>query len=273
MKHYFAAIRVALFAVVLVLTGSAQAAPTLWISDLEGVLGKVDAATGTVQIVGDMGISMTDLAFDPNGQLYGTSPFDLYRIDTATAVPTLVGSLAGSLGNTITSLVFAPDGTLYGANNTLHTIDTATGATTELGNAGALYNAGDLAFVGNQLYASSYDFTNTYLFRADVATGAGTAVGLTGTGEMSGLATGDSGTLYGAAGTDVFTLDTRTGVATRLSSFAGQGLGGANGAAFFTGSAPPIPEPSTYLLVLAGLGLLSMGRLRRACPMLNIHAA
>lgn len=275
MKHIFAAIRTALSTLVLVLAGAAQAGPTLWVTDFDGVLAKVDATTGTVQVVGNMGRLMTDLAFDPSGQLYGTSLFELYKIDTATAVPTLVGNLTGGTGGTITGLVFAPDGTLYGANDTLHTIDTATGFTTYLGNTGMSYNAGDLAFVGGQLYAASYDFTNDYLFRVDLATGAGTQVGLTGTGEISGLATDDNGTLYGAAGTALYTIDTGTGAATLVASYAGQGLGRANGAAFFSGNTPPIPEPSTCLLMLAGLGLLGMVR-GRSAPWkrpLDIHAA
>lgn len=273
MHHVFAVIRIAVVATLMALAGAAHAAPTLWVTDITGHLGKVDAATGAVEVVGAMGISMTDIAFDPSGQLYGTSPFDLYRIDTATAVPTLVGSLTGSLGNTITSLVFAPDGTLYGGNNTLHTINTTTGATTELGNAGASYNSGDLAFVGGQLYASSYDFINGSLYRVNLATGAGEAVGLTGTGELGGLATAADGTLYGVSGTSVYTIDTTTGAGTLLGSFGGQGLGETFGMAILADCVPAVPEPSSYLMVLAGLAVFGMVGRQRAPSHLNVHAA
>jgi hypothetical protein len=269
MKPSCSIIRSAIFAILLAVAGAAQAGPTLWISDSEGVLGKVDAATGAVDVVGAMGIAMTDIAFAPNGQLYGTSPFDLYRIDTATAAPTLIGRLEGSVGNTITSLVFAPDGTLYGANNTLLTIDITTGVTTLLGNTGTSYNAGDLAFVDGQLYTASYAYftgTSSDLFRVDVKTGAGTRIGSTEAGdeEMSGLATDGNGTLYGIAGTEVFTIDTSTGLATVLGSYDKQGLGTVFGATALYENVPAVPEPSSYMLAIAGLALLGLARMRRA---------
>ena len=48
---------------------AALAAPTLWISDVDGTLGTVDLGDGTVTIVGQMPVIMSDIAFDAGGRL------------------------------------------------------------------------------------------------------------------------------------------------------------------------------------------------------------
>lgn len=81
---------------------------------------------------------------------------------------------------------------------------------------------------------------------------------------MFGLATGDDGTLYGVAGTNVYTINTTTGAATNPVSFAGQGLGQAFGQSFFT-EAGAVPEPGALALIsiaLACIGVMHV-RLRR----------
>lgn len=261
MKTCFYAMRMLIASLLIALTGAVYAAPTLWVSDNVGTLGTVDAADGTVQVIGAMGIAMSDIAFAPSGLLYGVAYTSLYSIDPTTAAPTLIGNL----GTSVNSLVFAADGTLYGANSSLYTISSGTGTATVIGNAGTSYNSsGDLAFIAGQLYLSSAGAGSDALVRLDAATGAGTAIGPIGASGVYGLATNDNVTLYGVAGTSIYTINVATGAGALLSEYGGQGLSNAYGTAFFGESAPPVPEPSGWALALAGLGLLGTVRIRKA---------
>jgi hypothetical protein len=272
MHQIIAFIRIAIATMLFTLgaaAGVAHAGPLLWISDSEGQLGTVDTANGAVQVIGSIGTTMVDLAFDPSGHLYGTSGPDLFSIDTATALPTYIGNL----GTMVTSLVFGADGTLYGADTSLYTINPTTGFASTLGNGGTSYaSAGDLAFIGNALYLSSTSFPQDVLVQLDTATGAGTLIGQLGTANMYGLASNDRLTLYGVAGTEVFTIDPSSGASTLLGSYGEQGLGTAYGTAFLYESAPAIPEPSGYILAIAGLGLLGMTSGRRARTLFTLHS-
>lgn len=259
-------LRVAAAALSVGLAAAAQAEPDLWIDDASGNLGVVDVVTGAVTLVGNMGVVMTDIAFDPTGKLYGISFSSLYSIDRSTAAPTFIGNL----GTTLNSLVFSADGTLYAANNRLYSVNVATGAATSIGNGGQAYNSsGDLAFVGGNLYLSSSSPSSDSLIRLDTSSGAGTFVGGIGVRNVFGLATDNNIDLYGVAGTGIYGLSTATGAGTLRVNFAGQGLGAANGTAFFaeagapTTPTAPIPEPSTYALMLVGLGAAALAARRR----------
>lgn len=242
------------------LSASSAFAQTLWVGDANGKLGKVDIATGNVSLVGDMGAVMTDIAFDPAGNLFGIAFTTLYRIDTTTGASTLVGNLNTS----VNSLVFSADGTLYAANNQLYTIDPVTAATSTVGNGATFYiSSGDLAFVQGELYLSSSVPTSDTLMRLDTATGAATSVGSLGVSSVYGLASSDRVSLYGVSGTDIYSVSTTSGNASFLQTFAGQGLGETYGTAFRSESAPPIPEPGTAALGTVGLLGLWMALRRR----------
>lgn len=116
--------------------------PLLFASDSRGRLFTVDVPTGAIDVRGTMARTMLDIAFDPNGSLYGVDARStLFKIDPNTAATTRIGRV----GAFVNALVFAPDGTLYGAGLQLFQIDPATGARTQIGSFQGLRSSGDLA--------------------------------------------------------------------------------------------------------------------------------
>jgi len=253
-------IRILAVASALALGSAATAAPIMHVHDSQGNLGTVDVATGNVTVIGNMGVVMTDIAFDPSGNLYGISFTNLYSINPGTAAATFIGGHGVPGGN---ALVFATDGTLYAAGfsgTNLYRINPANGATTDLGNMG-FTSGGDLAFNAGKFYLAD---GLSRLVRIDLANLANTTlVGSFGVPSVFGLATGDDGLLYAVAGTTIYTVNTSTGAATNPVSFASQGLGTAFGQSFRTEA---VPEPATLLLLsvmLLGLAV-ARGRYGRA---------
>lgn len=242
--------------------GSAvTAAPIMHVHDSSGNLGTVDVVTGTVSLIGNMGTVMTDIAFDPSGNLYGITFNSLYSINPGTAAATFIGNHGVPGGN---ALVFATDGTLYAAGfagNNLYTINPANGATTNLGSMG-FASGGDLAFNAGNFYLAN---NASQLVRIDLTNLAATAlVGSFGVANVFGLATGDNGVLYAVAGTTIYTVNTATGAATNPVSFASQGLVQAFGQSFRTeAGGGQVPEPTTLaLLSLVAFGV-AFARTRR----------
>lgn len=243
----------------LALAAPALAAPSLWISDDDAHLGRVDLASGTVTVIGDMGVFMTDIAFDAQGRLFGvTFESALFRIDPGNGMSSIVGELGVDRVN---SLVFAPDGTLYAASDTLYTINTATGAATAVGQGGTPYlSSGDLAFVNGALYLSGGGAGNSgdLLLQLNPATGAASVVGRIGLNAVFGLATDNSAALYAVASTGIYSLNPITAQAQPLLDYAGHGLGNAFGTTFITEALPttPVPELPPLPMLLAGLGCM-----------------
>lgn len=210
-------------------TGSPEG-DLLWIADSAGKLGTVDLQTGAVNVIGNMGVTMTDIAFDSRGDLYGVTFTSLYRIDKATAVATKVGDLGISSAN---SLAVDGAGTLYTATNMLYTVDASTGKASSVGNGGASYfSEGDLAFVDSHLYLTS----GSSLVELDPAKGSGTVVGSIGFSGIMAMASDARGDLYGVSGTRVVSIDSGTGAGTALLDYAGHGLTTAWGAACSVGT-------------------------------------
>jgi hypothetical protein len=246
-----------------------RADPILWIDDANGEIGKVDVATGKVTLVGNAGVVLTDIAFSPTGQLFGVDFSNLYSINTATGAATLIAPLSGGLAGQANALVFSNGGTLFSAgfgSTHLFTINPATGATTDVGNVGTS-SAGDLAFANGHLYLTG---SNNDLIQIDL-TGTNVSafkdLGPIGFTNVFGLASPDNVNLFGVAGTQDLSINPVTGAGTLLNDFGGQGLGSANGAAFFTEAGAAVPEPSSLaLLALGAAGLAGWRRWRRRAP-------
>lgn len=239
---------------------AASAAP-MYVHDSVGILGKVDTGTGAVSVIGDLGVTLTDIAFDPLGRLFGVSFTDLYSVDVASAATTLIGGLGISGAN---ALVFGKDGTLYSAGTTsgmLYTIDPLTGASTALGDTG-FASGGDLAFVGSDLFLAS---TSGQLVRLDQSTpSASVAVGSFGLSSVFGIATDSADTLFGVGGTTIFSVDPTNAATISSIDFGGQGLNDAFGQSFLTEAGAPevptIPLPASGLLLLGALAAFKVRR-------------
>lgn len=259
-------------AALLLAAPAANAGFALYIHDSANRLGTVDVGTGAVTVLGSLGGDLiTDIAFDPAGNLYGVSFTRLYRIDAATAAVTLVGT-TGQTG--LNALVFGADGTLYSAafdTTQLYRLNTATGAATGIGNLG-IASAGDLAFVGGDLFMSTTSspdptsFVPSNLLRIGLSgggVGSVTTVGSLNRFNVYGLARADDGVLYGVSGATIFSVNPATAATTTVRFYGGRGLGVAFGTAFFAeAGATPVPAPPAAALALVG-GLTAHGCARR----------
>ncbi len=226
-----------------------NAAPVLWLGDSSGQLGTVDIATGSVNLIGNMGTTMTDIAFDPNGNLWGITFNSLYKIDKMTATSTFVGNL----GTSVNSLVFDSSGTLYTANSSLYTINTTTGTASLIGNGGASYSSsGDLAFIGGDLFLSSTGGDS--LIKLDTNNGSGALIGNIGFSGVFGLTSPNGIDLFGMSGVNVLSINPLSGNGTSILDYSGQGLGTAFGAAFTEAAVVPVPAA----VWLFGSGLIAL---------------
>jgi sugar lactone lactonase YvrE len=207
---------------------------------------KIDPATGLATLVGPTGFAdaISGVKFDPlTGTLYGILGYDcsgarLITINPSTGAGTLVGALIGAgfdgggkvfCGGGSDGLVFAADGTLYAAGFDLGTalilrVDKSTGAVLEANVVPA--NIAGLAFdpKGN-LWISNGDATGLpELHTLDPATGSYTStLTLSEYVVISDLAFAPDGTLYVAISDEgkLATVNTTTGVVTRIGSFGG----------------------------------------------------
>lgn len=238
-------------------TLAAHAGPTLWLSTgSPNQLAKVDVSTGATTVVGNTNVFLTDIAFDPSGNLYGIDFGSLYSVDQNTAQATLIGAL-GAVAGFANALVFGADGTLYMAGSTLYKVNTGTGASTAVGGGIGFQSAGDLAFVGGELYMAA---SNNHLVKIDTGTGIGSDIGSIGVGGVFGLATPDNTTLYGMAGQQVFTISTFDASTGAVQTF-NPSLGFAAGSAFKSEAGASVPEPGSIALI--GVALLAAGAARR----------
>lgn len=222
----------------------------------------------------------------------GTGAGDFGTLDLTTGV----FSLQGNFGLTLAGLAYNGS-TLYGVSynngSALYTVNPSNGTLTFVGNSGITYD--DFGSTSTGLYAVS---TSSNLYSINPATGAATLIGATGVSLSGFRSLSDNGSaLYFASGTNIYTLNTSTGVATLLGGTGGAGIGAMafiNGTLYAGQDAPdirvdtlnqangtatagaavtgtsgqfyalaPVPEPSTWLLLVAGLSFTALRRRRK----------
>ena len=172
----------------------------------------------------------------PTGYDISTGPGELNSIDLATGAATVIGVTFGPNGDA-GGVAFRADGTLFAINeldDTLHTVDLATGTPTLVGALGVDVESAGLTFgPDGRLWMADSD-TGAF-WEVDPATGVATEIGPLGIpNSVVGLAATCDGTIYGIGtitnqGGALFTMDTATGAATLVgptvnTSGVGQGL-------------------------------------------------
>jgi hypothetical protein len=238
----------------------------------------VDPATAGTTSVGPIGFSLTGLSTDPfTGELYGVNAGGsavtrrLLLINTTTGA----GTNIGVTGTRISDISFRSNGVLYGwdepGNDDLITINTATGATTIVGDAGLSTFGSGLDFSPGGILYFAGDGVDGDLRTVNPATGSTSVVATlsgapAGTEAISALAFHPvTGVLYAIAlelgGGDAFlvTINTTTGAMTTL----GQLPDGFDALAWgnVTG-VPTMPVPVLLVLavLLAGITALMLRR-------------
>ena len=188
-----------------------------------GVISTVDLATGETTELLDSPFLLTDIDIAPNGNVFGIGFGVLYDIDLeAQSITSSVSIRGNGLRGTsgINALEIGNDGTIYATSSNgddLFTIDPLTGQTTAIGTITFDFrSAGDLQFVGENLYVSDVD--SLVLIDVDGDTFNGASVvgpfGLVGR-QIYGLALDEEGDLVGFTQRgDILDINIDTGRAT-----------------------------------------------------------
>ena len=242
----------------------------------KSLFGKIDSDTGVYsQINSDVAGSNPQLSVQ---QIYGLawnpaiSQFNTLTeegsLSTITTTGTVGSWLATGLSTATNFLAYNPaTSTLYALNDeTLSTVNPATGALSNIGVPGVYENHGS-AFVNGTMYGTanigSSRTTDLRYGSFNLSTGEFTAITASNDLSYSGmLLTYDGTTLFGLNGTNtLYTLNPTTGAYTTLRSVTGFSNGDLTAM-----SAPfAVPEPSTYALAAIATGVMAaIARRRKA---------
>ncbi len=215
----------------------------------------VDTASMTSTQLVHSSIYWYDIAFAPNGKLYGSDAYNFFEIDIGSGRINLIGEFGRF--TFINGMTFVGD-TLYASGATgLYTINLANGQAQLVGYTGYT-SSGDLQWFQGALYLTATSRDEDWLVRVDRASGKGSVVGPIGFESVYGL-TASSSELFGLTQNgDLLTIDTTTG--------AGRRLGNVGGSVFGASSKPQeVPEPGGLLLLgsaLTAIGMRLHGRQR-----------
>ena len=238
-------------------TAGEQAARTDWLvgADSSSELFRIDPRSGAASRIGPTGVAgITDVAFTPNGKLYGVSFTQLYAIDPRSGRARPIGSGLGM--GSVNALASDARGHLYAASTggDFGSVSTGTGRATRIGSYGpGLGSSGDLAFAPNgALFATALSSGREVLLTVDPRTGVAAVRGRLGLPEVYGLAFGPDGRLVGvgrgnSAAPVLLSIDRTNGRTRRIGTLAGvRGMWGlATRPGTTTSSTAPAPE-ATY---------------------------
>ena len=161
-------------------------------------IGTIDPTTGVFSPLANASISYNDIAFAPNGDLFGVSFNSLYKVDPATGNSSWIGSLGTSTN--LKSLAFTSSGNLYAAGNSeFYSINTNTGAASLVANISGFKSSGDLLYddaSGRFLATSDAPYPIKDSLYSIGLSGDATVIGDVGFNSVWGLAVAN-GTLYG----------------------------------------------------------------------------
>jgi hypothetical protein len=241
----------------------------------KSVFGKIDSDTGVYsQINSDVAASNPQLS---GQQMYGLawnpaiSQFNTLTeegsLSTITTTGTVGSWLATGLSTATNFLAYNPaTSTMYALNDeTLSTVNPATGALSNIGVPGVYSNVGS-AFVNGTMYGTanigSSRSTDLRYGSFNLSTGEFTAITASNDFSYSGmLLTYDGTTLFGLSGTTLYTLNPTSGAYTTLRSVTGF----SNGSLTAMSAPFAVPEPSTYALAAIATGVMAaIARRRKA---------
>ena len=246
---------------------SAEAFP-IYASDSSGQIGTVDYDTGEFSSILQGDTAFTDIAVTEDGNLFGSSFYGLYSIDTNTGSSSLIGNY-GNFG--MNALGFTDSNVLYGARYTggFYQIDANTGNASLLEGTSTFRSSGDIVFdAAKNLFWGTSMSNKLVTLGLD---GSFNEIGDIGFSAVYGLFFNE-GTLYGqtAAGQQI-TLDMETGKGTFDKQITGD-----NSQIWGSASLPStggavsdvqsVPEPASImgLLGLATVGVLSQRKRQNA---------
>lgn len=242
---------------------SAHSADLAYDATAGGDFGVVDLHTGAFTLRGNSGVQLTGLAVGADGALYsgryhGT---EFYRVNPLNGSVTTIGHSGGmtyiDIGSTLSGVYGLGD------DKYLYSIDTGTGAATQIGYAGFWPTILGMSTGSADLYVAWRSNTNgnDYLYRLNTTNASTPLVGYTGVAYGALVTTG--GTLYGGAdpGNAVYAVNAATGASAFKANVTGTSRA-------FYGLAPilaGVPEPATWAMMLVGFGGLgALLRRRRA---------
>lgn len=147
------------FCLLLLYLNSSSQVSSDFVNLSNGDLIKVNYNTCTNTLVGNSGVQFFDIAFVPNGNMYGFSGGSLYQIDTNTAGITALGSGFPS----INALVGHRSGVMYGvAGTNVYRVDPTLLSATLLGTVTSAA-AGDLYIKNDSLYLTTFNDSLIYI--------------------------------------------------------------------------------------------------------------
>ena len=228
----------------------------------------VDQSTGALTSIGAMGAVIGDMTSNTSAGivwgigLSGEFANQLYTVNTATgaagsplAITGVQGQITSIAYDGVTGTMFGNTTAGFGGADALYSIDLSTGVATQIGAIG-ISNVYALGFAGGALYGVSDVSKN--LVSISTATGVGSNIGATGLGFVFDIAARpEDGVMFASdsGNNAMYTVDLATGATTLVGAFgSSQNIAGLA----FVGE---VPEPSTYVLMIAGL--LGLGWIAR----------